>query len=452
MRLSLHEGVWSSAIAFLIAGVGVLTAVTATQPSVLYFAYTQIALGISMFGWGIRWDGQPWWRPALQRIIDGKLPPTLYLRNTDITALPGQKVFEIRWIEETVDLSFRGEGYGNMHTPQICERNLTFEVLNAGDEIRHLVACWRLPNVDLDDMVKVLGPNVQSFKDRKLSLKGKSCATIYYASTNIEGPTLPFIGKGASVPLESPNQFTNAYSICALALARRKFEKDRGSNLTDPIEILEKWKIQMPTAFIDVSYVQGNRRCKQSFAVWAELWGGAMPHVQQKNQKTRVLEYALAPGIIAVVDHVTPVSAEDYFRKFPLSGKSSATAVDSEPTNDPQPAKKAWHEDRTRMTIREAGCWAAGDSPKNFEANDDAQSKASELRYYVERGFVPIAGMNAVDQQLRQMSRDVGGIAKDLPPVTLDTYLRKRDIESFRRNPAARTWWPIIDDLQAKQK
>lgn len=88
-----------------------------------------------------------------------------------------------------------------------------------------------------------------------------------------------------------------------------------------------------------------------------------------------------------------------------------------------------WMEGRTRITIGEAGCLAARVLPTAFDKNDAAQSKARELRYYVQRGRIPVAGESTATLAAR---RGVGaGRGFEVPEVTLDTYVNVRDLEHF---------------------
>jgi hypothetical protein len=243
------------------------------------------------------------------RLVGSKLPPTLYLRNTTVTDFPGSKLFGIQWIEGTVELVFRGEGHGNLgSTKPPREKNITFELLNASEHaVRHVEARWRIEDVDLNELVQTLGPNVRSFDGSKLKLGSKDRATICYLSADMVGPAIPVIDHGVSVQIEAPDAFTNAYCLCALQLAKAHHDKHcQTTVMVEPLEVLENWKIPMTTALVEVSYTQGSKRRTERFEIRAEVWGGTPPLVHKKNNAGG-LDWVMAPGITAVVDHVTPL-------------------------------------------------------------------------------------------------------------------------------------------------
>lgn len=88
-----------------------------------------------------------------------------------------------------------------------------------------------------------------------------------------------------------------------------------------------------------------------------------------------------------------------------------------------------WMEGRTRLTIAEVGCLAARVSPLSFEKSEKARSRASDLRYYVMRGRIPVAGEHA---SILAARRGVGrGLSIQVPEVTFETYVTVRDLEHF---------------------
>ena len=101
-----------------------------------------------------------------------------------------------------------------------------------------------------------------------------------------------------------------------------------------------------------------------------------------------------------------------------------------------------WMEGRTRITIGEAGCLAAKVSPTDFETSATARSKASELRYYVMRGRIPVAGESPAILAARQGS---GGNGEGLPTVTFDTYVTVRDLENFLNRSLA-VWLDVQEE------
>jgi hypothetical protein len=105
-------------------------------------------------------------------------------------------------------------------------------------------------------------------------------------------------------------------------------------------------------------------------------------------------------------------------------------------------AKRPWYEERTRFTIREAGCLAAKVGPTEFEKSDLAHSKASELRYYVTRGRIPVAGEPPGILAARRGAISTGS---SLPEVTLDTYVTKCDLEHFLHKPLS-VWLDVQDE------
>lgn len=87
---------------------------------------------------------------------------------------------------------------------------------------------------------------------------------------------------------------------------------------------------------------------------------------------------------------------------------------------------RTWHDGRTRLTVREAASLAAGVVPRNFDQSDEAQSIASQLRYQLIRGRLPIEGAPAHDQSARRVARSIGGIQLD--EVTLDSTFIVRSV------------------------
>jgi hypothetical protein len=93
-----------------------------------------------------------------------------------------------------------------------------------------------------------------------------------------------------------------------------------------------------------------------------------------------------------------------------------------------RPEADPWHQGRKRLTIREAGCLLADVPPQDFDSNAIAQSKASALRYYVNRGAIPIAGAPPADQSARKAAVHMGF---PMPEATLDTYVTRADLDAF---------------------
>lgn len=101
-----------------------------------------------------------------------------------------------------------------------------------------------------------------------------------------------------------------------------------------------------------------------------------------------------------------------------------------------------WMEGRTRVTIAEAGCLAAKVSPTEFATNAMARSKANELRYYVMRGRIPVAGESRAILAAR---RGHGGDGVELPLVTFDTFVTVRDLEHFL-NKSLAVWLDVQEE------
>jgi hypothetical protein len=119
---------------------------------------------------------------------------------------------------------------------------------------------------------------------------------------------------------------------------------------------------------------------------------------------------------------------------------------------DPNPeyheTERPWYEERTRFTIREAGCLAAKVGPTEFDKSDLAHSKASELRYYVSKGRIPVAGEHPGVLAARRSPLSSG---LSIPEVTLDTYVTKRDLEHFLDKPLS-VWLDVQDEAHWRKQ
>ena len=300
MGISFERGVPSSA-AQLVGG-GLLVSAP-VYSFVWWVGSILLTIGILMLVWGIRIGGEPWWR----RIVKRSLPPTVYLRNT--APRPDRlvdKAFGIKWIERTLTLTFRGEDYQSINEAPIVEPTLTFELFNAGDEnVRHIVARWRFPEVDLTEDVALLGKYVRSFENGRLKMQNDSgSASIQPVTTDAESEPIPVLAAGGATELRAPNAFTAAYSIRALGRAKRQLVRQNGADLTDPLTALEQWTEPMDRAYVDLNYVEGGQPRKHTFMILGRVWGGGQPHVRPDDPKEGNMAYIHTPGIFAVVDNV----------------------------------------------------------------------------------------------------------------------------------------------------
>lgn len=236
---------------------------------------------------------------------DEELPPTLYMRNTDAKSphFP-DKMFRIEWVENTLSLSFRGEGSDGISKAPILEPTLTFELLNAGDEtVRHVVARWRLPDVDPHEDVALLGSNVRSFDGRQLKMQNeKGSASILTVSLTAESEPIPAIPSGGTAVLKAPTAFTTAYSIRALGRAKRQSDKHNPEQ--DTLKLLEQWGEPMDRAFVELSYAKSGQMCRHSFVIVGRVWGGSPPLDQSYDTRTGQVVLEHTPGITATIDHV----------------------------------------------------------------------------------------------------------------------------------------------------
>lgn len=235
-----------------------------------------------------------------------KLPPTLYLRNTSATGGFG-KTLVMQWVEETLTLNFRGDGHGLLDKIPLAEKGMAFELFNAGEEVRHVVVRWRLPQADMRQMSKVLGPPLRSFDGQQIKLAQEGRASMLPVATDIESTPIPLISKGQAVTITAPKPFMIAYSICAFARAREHYEKVIMPALgkdDDPTAVLERFNTRMDTALVDLSCVKGGRKCSHSFTIDGFLWGGGQPALHKPTDEAPNL-HELTAGISAHVDEIT---------------------------------------------------------------------------------------------------------------------------------------------------
>lgn len=250
-------------------------------------------------------------RYHLRRRLERQVPPTVYLRNTGAISVFGDKMWGIKWIEATLNLTFRGEGANLMDDTPVKEKNISFELFNAGDEpVRHVVVRWHLPAVDMSEMVKVLGTPLREFDGDILKLSANGNGSIHPIRTEIADPPIEVIDGRGKLEIAAHRAFTEAFSICALARAREHHEKvvlPAVSSVPeggDPMDHLVKWKRPMDRFFIELSYFKNERQCRHSFEVLSYVWGGGQPYAHEPTEETPNL-YVPKPGAVAVVDHVT---------------------------------------------------------------------------------------------------------------------------------------------------
>lgn len=236
-----------------------------------------------------------------------QLSPTVYLRNTAVKSPHfTDKMFGIKWVEKDISLTFRGDDSDPLnHTPTV-EPTLTFEMFNAGGEsVRHVVARWRLPNVELAEDVELLGSNIRSFKNGRLKMQGENgSASIQPVATEAESEPIPVIAPGATAELRAPTSFTTAYSIRALGRAKRQSIRNQGTDFRDVLDVLERWKEPMDHAMVDLTYVEAGKKRHQSFVIVGRVWGGTPPHVSTYDTKSSQVVYEHTPGIVATIDNV----------------------------------------------------------------------------------------------------------------------------------------------------
>lgn len=234
-----------------------------------------------------------------------RLPPTIYLRNIPLKSpYHPDKMFRIKWLEKDVSLTFRGEGSDGLTETPVQEPNITFDLLNAGDEpVRHVVARWRLLNVDLTEDVPLLGANVVSYENGVLKLKSDTCGSIKPVALEVESPPVPIVPSGSTISLQAPPAFTAAY--CIRALARAKRQAMQGKNVShDMLTLLERWGEAMDILRIELSYAKRGVICRHAFVVSGRVWGGTQPHIVSEESTEDNVIYQHADGIVAVVDHI----------------------------------------------------------------------------------------------------------------------------------------------------
>lgn len=121
--------------------------------------------------------------------------------------------------------------------------------------------------------------------------------------------------------------------------------------------------------------------------------------------------------------------------------------------NDDRPlpvgSERPWHEGRSQLTIREGGCLAAKVSLLKFPSSEMAQSAAEQLRYFAVTGAMPIATEPDGIRAARKAAVSMGGI--EVPEVTLDTYIRREDLEHFL-NKSLRLWLEVQDPARRPPK
>lgn len=102
-----------------------------------------------------------------------------------------------------------------------------------------------------------------------------------------------------------------------------------------------------------------------------------------------------------------------------------------------------WHQGKTRFTLREAGCFAAGVSPIDFETNAEAQSQANEMVHYARQGLIRPAEMTDRQFDLSRMHGVAHGF--DLEGVNLDTFISKNELDRYVSRD--KTWLHMIDEI-----
>lgn len=107
------------------------------------------------------------------------------------------------------------------------------------------------------------------------------------------------------------------------------------------------------------------------------------------------------------------------------------------------PKLNKWHDGKTRFTLREAGCFAAGVSPIDFETNAEAQSQANEMVHYARQGLIRPAEMTDRQFDLSRMHGVAHGF--DLGGVNLDTFISKNELDRYVSRD--KTWLHMIDEI-----
>lgn len=61
-RFSLHPGVWVGSLGFIFGGVFAVLSASISQHALWNAGWISIGVGICVFIWGIKWDGEHWWK------------------------------------------------------------------------------------------------------------------------------------------------------------------------------------------------------------------------------------------------------------------------------------------------------------------------------------------------------------------------------------------------------
>jgi len=302
-KLSLHPGAWSSAVSLV--GAGAVT-VAPVGSFAWYSGWVLMALGVASFLWAVKIDDMHWWRAIFRR-----LPPTVYLKNTDAVDPGGRKTFTVLWKADELRLAFRGDGGGIWSNTPSIEKVLSVSLYNAGDDdIRHVEARWRLPGVGLESAIErsdLLGDTKKRMTGHELHLQNeKGAGAIIPVASDVIDPAIPVVRANETVTLKSALGFTMAYTLAALIRAKEHYRETvwTADVKTDALTVLADWHTKADDVIIEVSYNQAGRKRTQSFKLQATLYGGSQPFVPVVDDEGK---FVATEGVIATLDNVCVV-------------------------------------------------------------------------------------------------------------------------------------------------
>ena len=301
-KLTLQGGVWTAFASFVLAGLGGITVADPwTWP--WYLGWASLVAAVALLLWGVRIGG---------RSIGGHLlrrgPPNLYLSNTPSPEGARVKSLWVEWSPRTLHLSVRGDlPFSQWPPPTPTEEYLSFDVLNAGPEdVRHVVVEWSLPGVDLGVLLlrenMLFGDCLDSIQGDRLRLisEAENRAANMTASSRVNAFPIPLIKAGDTARIQSPDAFTNAYGICALAVAKQVMRSVARHapdlSLRAVVRYMESMLAPMTDALLTIEYSCGDQRRRQKFAVTGLVSGQGPPFSKIPQEDG---SYAVEPGAIA---------------------------------------------------------------------------------------------------------------------------------------------------------
>lgn len=244
-------------------------------------------------------------------------PPSLYL--TNIIHYPDLrgKMVGVSWNPDQLNLEIRGDlPYHSWPPGEAKEAGLNFNGLSAEtDDLRHVHAIWEIPKFDIVEAVQAdnfFGLSLRSITKDRLSLQTPQRAVSMPLATKCKSDPIPVIRPNEPVTIRAPEAFANALAIFLLLKARRFAKENEVTKPWDTDDILsatEGSRTIFDGIRLSLTFVRGDRRCRQDFRVRGILWKAQMP-ISTKPGDDGSFGH-LEGGVSTVLDYLEVVGADD---------------------------------------------------------------------------------------------------------------------------------------------